>query len=165
MSLFFYVKIEAKKGADLMGYPNYTYPVYGGYNPVTPFAPQPAMPAMNQPTMPQQPQQGQQPGFVCRPVASEEEARAVPTDFSGATLILTDLGHGKIYTKALNYADGSAAFYTYQRVQEVPGVPAPQEWAPASLVAQVDNLKSEVEALRAELEKARKPAGRKAAEE
>ena len=132
-----------------MGYPNYTYPVYGGYNPVTPFAPQPAMPAMNQPTMPQQPQQGQQPGFVCRPVASEEEARAVPTDFSGATLILTDLGH---------YADGSAAFYTYQRVQEVPGVPAPQEWAPASLVAQVDDLKSEVEALRAELEKARKPA-------
>lgn len=144
MSLFFYVKIEAKKGADLMGYPNYTYPVYGGYNPA---------------------QQGQQPGFVCRPVASEEEARAVPTDFSGATLILTDLGHGKIYTKALNYADGSAAFYTYQRVQEVPGVPAPQEWAPASLVAQVDDLKSEVEALRAELEKARKPAGRKAAEE
>ena len=76
MSLSFCVKIEAKKGADLMGYPNYTYPVYGGYNPVTPFAPQTVMPAMNQPTMPQQPQQGQQPGFVCRPVASEEEARA-----------------------------------------------------------------------------------------
>lgn len=140
-----------------MGYPNYSYPAYGGYNPVTPFAPPPAAPAVNQPTVPTQPSQpGQLPGFLCRPVASEEEARAVPTDFSGCTMVLTDLGHGRIYTKSLNYADGSAMFHTYQRVPEGQVKPAGPEWAPVSLVAQVDNLKSEVEALRAELKRAGK---------
>ena len=39
--------------------------------------------------------------IICRPVASIEEARAIPTDFSGALMILPDLSHGMVYTKQL----------------------------------------------------------------
>lgn len=42
--------------------------------------------------------------YICRPVASEEEARAVPTDFTGATLVLIDGAHNAIYTKSLTPA-------------------------------------------------------------
>lgn len=59
-----------------------------------------------------------QPGFVCRPVASKEEAKAVPTDFQGNILVMTDFPNNAIYTKALNPATGSAQFETYQRVIE-----------------------------------------------
>lgn len=153
-----------------MAFPSYTYPAYGGYNPVAPFAPAPqayqqmpqqvAQPPV-QAQMPQQTQQ-QQPNIICRPVASEEEARAVPTDFSGATLVLTDTGHGKIYTKSLNYMDGSAIFNVYQQVLPQPAPTIPEtpavEYAPKS---EVEALRSEIEALRGELEEAKKSAGKK----
>lgn len=55
-----------------------------------------------------QPQQSTpQQAFIVRPVASLEEAKAVPTDFSGAVTVMTDFSHGMIYTKALNYQDGT----------------------------------------------------------
>ena len=59
----------------------------------------------------------QQPGMIVRPVASIDEARAVQTDFSGATTIMPDFSHGFIYTKQMNFQTGNAEFIPYQRVQ------------------------------------------------
>lgn len=80
-------------------------------------------------------QTASQPGFVCRPVASQEEAKAVPTDFSGNMLVMTDLSHGAIYTKVLDPVTGSAQFAVYQRAGENT---AQQEQAAASVVQQTD---------------------------
>lgn len=124
------------------GYPNYGYGGYmqpvGGYAPVpAPYPspmpqPQQMQQVANMPPKPQpepsaqmQGQQGGQLNIICRPVASMEEAKAVPTDFSGALLVLTDFSHGAIYTKALNYQDGSAIFRTY-RLEGYYAPPEPQ---------------------------------------
>ena len=63
----------------MAGFPNYTYPAYGGYNPVTPFAPAPQIYQPMQQPSPQPVQAAQtvgntntQPNFFCRPVASRE---------------------------------------------------------------------------------------------
>lgn len=106
--------------------------------------------------IPQQIVQPQQPGYICRPVASEDEARAVPTDFSGATQILVDTAHGMIYTKGLNYSDGSAVFLAYRLVQppaETQSAPS-VEYAPMSAV---DRLREDLEALRASIAEKRTP--------
>ncbi len=112
------------------GYPNYMqqqqYPGYG----------QP----MQQPMM-QQPPQQVQPNMICRPVAGDEEARSVPTDFSGAITIMPDFAHGKIFTKALNQYDGTSVLDTYIKQQPAP----PVEYAPIgvvqSLAAEIEQLK------------------------
>lgn len=68
---------------------SYNYPAFGNYNPITPFAPRPeAQGYLPQPQMAQMPaspqvQQTQQPNMVCRPVASEEEARQTVADCLG----------------------------------------------------------------------------------
>lgn len=62
--------------------------------------------------MPQYPQH-----IVC-PVASEDEARAMPTDFSGAPILMPDRAHGYIYTKQLNLQTGCADFARYRREPE-----------------------------------------------
>lgn len=99
----------------------------------------------------QMPQQMQQPGVICRPVASIDEARATPTDFSGNALVLTDLPHGMIYTKILDTQTGSAVFGVYQRVQEPPTAAAQmaQEYAPLSLVQE---MRQEIMMLKSALE-------------
>lgn len=69
--------------------------------------------------MAQYPQQAiQSPQYLVRPVASEEEARATPTDFSGAPTLMPDRAHGYIYTKQLNIQTGCADFERYHREQE-----------------------------------------------
>ena len=76
--------------------------------------------------MPPQPQQNApQQGYIVRPVASMEEAKAVPTDFSGAITVMTDFFHGMVYTKALNYQDGTSIFNCY-RLDNTPLQPVPQ---------------------------------------
>lgn len=75
------------------------------------------------PQYPQQyPQQNvqmpQYPQHIVRPVASEDEARAMPTDFSGAPILMPDRAHGYIYTKQLNLQTGCADFVKYRREQE-----------------------------------------------
>lgn len=124
----------------MMAYPNFNQ---GGYMPPQY---QPAYPTYQprmdqQPYMPPAPQaaqqpQGNQPNMICRPVASEEEARAVPTDFGGAITVMTDFAHGRVYCKSLNYADGSANFQVYRlenATQPAPNVPI-VEYAPMSVV-------------------------------
>lgn len=81
-----------------------------------------------------------------RPVASYDEAKAVPTDFMGDLLVLTDLSHGFIYTKVLDPNTGSSIFRIYREVIE----PAPQPEQPAAPVPVYDP-KAEIEQLRAEL--------------
>lgn len=143
------------------GYP-YQSPMYQPPNPA-PYQQQiSSMPPQYQQQLQQSPIQQpaqaqiqQQPNVICRPVASEEEAKAVPTDFSGATLVLTDTAHGRIYTKALNYMDGSALFNIYQLVQQ-PAAETQQapavEYAPMSVV---ESLKEEIQRLREEVEESR----------
>lgn len=144
--------------------PAYTQPVYPQIQYPQPMAAQTPM----QPTLPQVPAQAQtamqQPqaaaNYICQPVASEEEARAVPTDFSGATQVLLDCAHGMIYTKRLNFADGSAIFSSYRLAQPTP--PATQEaYAPMRLVEQ---LQAEIEEIKSALTEQRKP-NRKAADQ
>lgn len=72
------------------------------------------------PAYPPQYQQGQggqlnQPGLIVRPVASFDEAKAIPTDFSGALTIMPDWAHGYIYAKALG-DNGTPVFRTYRDI-------------------------------------------------
>ncbi len=125
---------------------NYPYPAYGNYNPITPFTPtQPVQ--MTQPTQP-----AQQNTFVCRPVASREEALAVPVDFMGAPMFFPDLAHGVIYMKRLNTQTGSADLFEFRTEQRQER----QEPAFAS-IQDVMDLKENVEQLRSDVEKLKKP--------
>lgn len=66
-------------------------------------------------------------GFVCRPVASEEEGKAVPTDFTGLITIMPDFSHGAIYTKILDPNTGSSVFRTYRIEPEQETAPIEQK--------------------------------------
>lgn len=87
-----------------------------------------------------------QQGFIVRPVASMEEAKAVPTDFSGNVTVMTDFSHGMIYTKTLNYQDGTSVFNCY-RLDNTPVQPVPQMVQPVGDYV----TRKEFEALRAEI--------------
>lgn len=117
---------------------------------------------------PAQYQQGQpgnaqpnQSGLIVRPVASFDEAKAVPTDFSGALTIMPDWGHGYIYAKALG-DNGTPVFRSYRAVDvaqnpdPLPAAePAPAvEYAP---LEELERLRDEVKALREELAAAQTP--------
>lgn len=112
---------------------------------------------------PAQYQQGQpgnaqpnQPGLIVRPVASFDEAKAVPTDFSGALTIMPDWAHGYIYAKALG-DDGSPIFRAYRYEPPQTAAPAPAAVAYAPL-EELERLRQEVNALREELAAAKTPA-------
>lgn len=75
--------------------------------------------------MPQYPQPMQRtvpdfPRIVSLPVASEQEAMAVQTDFSGALQVMVDQAHGMIYTKQLSPQTGASVFGRYEFVQPEP---------------------------------------------
>lgn len=117
---------------------------------------------------PAQYQQGQgaqpnQPGLIVRPVASFDEAKAVPTDFSGALTIMPDWAHGFIYAKALG-DNGTPVFRAYRDVDLSAAPAAPQSQAePARAVEyapleELERLRDEVKALREELAAAKAPA-------
>lgn len=129
---------------------------------------------------PAQYQQGQpgnsqpnQPGLIVRPVASFDEAKAVPTDFSGALTIMPDWAHGYIYAKALG-DNGTPVFRAYRDVdfssaQAAPQPPAePARTVEYATLEELERLREEVEALRQELmppkalakDTAEKPAGK-----
>lgn len=102
---------------------------------------------------PQQIPTQQEPGIICRPVTSIEEAKSIPTDFNGSLMVFPDLSHGMIHTKQLNYQDGSAIFKTY--VLENPE-PIPMQETPAPMVdfapmSEVESLKQEIAELKAQL--------------
>lgn len=95
---------------------------------------------------------GQQPGLIVRPVASFDEAKAVPTDFSGALTIMPDWAHGYIYAKALG-DNGTPVFRAYRDVDSS----SAQAGGYASQEA-LEQLRQEVNALREDLAEAKTPA-------
>lgn len=116
------------------------------------------------PTQYQQGQGGQpnQPGLIVRPVASFDEAKAVPTDFSGALTIMPDWGHGYIYAKALG-DNGTPVLGIYRDINAAKNsTPLPaSEPIPAVEYAMKDDLYDiweEINAIRDELTAAKAPA-------
>jgi len=55
--------------------------------------------------------------FKCRPVSSEEEARASQIDLDGSLWVFTDIGNKKMYTKQINN-DGTATFKIYKCIKD-----------------------------------------------
>ena len=102
-------------------------------------------------------------GVIVRPVASYDEAKAVPTDFSGALTIMPDWAHSFIYAKAMG-DKGTPVFRAYRDINAPPVQAAPQpvaEPAPAVVYApleELQQLRQEVNALREELASAKAPA-------
>lgn len=111
----------------------------------------------NQPQQPASAPVGStQPGYVCRPVTSREEAVASQVDFLGPGSVMPDFGHGMIYFKRFNPNSGAAEFYEFTLRQPQP--PAQQSAAPVAYDPRgdIDTLRGEVEALRGELEDIKK---------
>lgn len=79
------------------------------------------------------------PGYVCKPVASREEAAATSTDYFSLGVIMPDLGHDMVYLKRFNAKSGESEFMDFKRI-----VP---EQAPTVEYA----TKADLDALRAEL--------------
>ena len=65
-------------------------------------------------------QPGSSQGFVCRPVASREEAVAAQTDFFGPGILMPDLGHGMIYLKRFNQTTGASDLLEFAYVPTQP---------------------------------------------
>ena len=107
---------------------------------------------------PQPPARQEQPGVIFRQVASLDEAKAVPTDFSGALTIMLDWAHGYIYAKALG-DDGSPIFrsYRYEPPQATTAAPVPIPEGTYAPLETVECLRCEVEKLRQELDTLRPP--------
>lgn len=143
----------------MANYPPYTYqPQQMGYQPqMQPMYQQYQMPVQSV----QQPQETQ---FFCRPVASVEEARGIPVDFSGKPMLLPHLSAGRIYVKVLDTANGSAIFREFRMVEPEPETPAQPAvaFAPMSMV---DELKQTISALQEEVRQLKTSGKRKAQQE
>lgn len=117
------------------------------------YYPQPAAFPQTVPAVPQQDAQmggfnaGGHSGFQVIPVASYDEAKAIPTDFAGNTLILLDLSHGMIYTKAIDVSNGTSVFRTY-RIQEAEPTASSNDFDARS---EIEKLKKDLEHVQKEL--------------
>lgn len=139
---------------------------YPPYN-ITPNVPGGGQPYDPRSGYPQQTQQNQQgnpgmwnasPGFTCRPVTSREEAVAAQVDFFGPGTIMPDLGHGMIYLKRFNTTTGESDFLAFSYCPpQAPAVPAP----PYDPRPEIEALRGELNALRAELEETKKAGTKK----
>lgn len=99
-------------------------------------------------------------GLIALPVASHDEAKAIPTDFRGNMIVMTDLSHKKIYTKVLDPATGSPIFSSYTKDPEPDQSPLvhPEENNTEPPFPAYD-AKSEIDSLRAELNKIKQELG------
>ena len=130
--------------------PNYYQPMQGNqYQPI------------NQPVQAtqQQAQQSGQSNFFCRPVASREEALAVPVDFMGAPMFFPDLAHNTIYMKRFNTNTGSADVFEFHGPQQESSQSATPAFAPLD---EFTAMKDTIAQLKEEIERLKKPAGRTA---
>ena len=114
---------------------------------------QPQMPPLYQPAQyPAAQQQSMQDQFYCRPVASEEEGRAIPVDFSGKPIIMPHFNAGRIYVKIFDTGSGSAIFQTYRREEPETEAQPSVTFAPMSdlegLRTMVVELQNELRAMK-----------------
>lgn len=122
-----------------------------GYGQMQPMY-QPYQQAPNSSQQPAGNNQQQDSQMFCRPVASIEEARAVPVDFSGKPMLFPQLNAGRIYLKIFDTGSGSAIFREFRLVETEPEQKIPTaSFAPASVVEQVRQLGETVAELQAEL--------------
>lgn len=120
----------------MANYPPYQYqPQQMGYQPQM----QPMFQQYQQPA-PAPAQQSMQDQFYCRPVASEEEGRAIPVDFSGKPIIMPHFNAGKIYVKIFDTGSGSAIFQTYRREDPEAEKQPSVAFAPMSEVEQLKQI-------------------------
>lgn len=82
------------------------------------------------------------------PVASYDEAKAVPTDFLGNLIIMTDFAHGMVYTKVLDTNTGNPIFKIYAEMPEPEPTPPAPVYDAQNEIAQ---LRAELNALKKEL--------------
>lgn len=136
----------------MFGQNGYYQPPYAAARPS--YYQQPAAFPQTVPAVPQQDAQigsfnvgGHSSGFQVIPVASYDEAKAIPTDFAGNTLILLDLSHGMIYTKALDTSNGASVFRAYT-AQEIAPNPAPSEF---DAKGEIEKLKKDMDRIQKEL--------------
>lgn len=132
-------------------------PYYGSY-PMGLYQPiqnqyQPMNQPMNQPVQ-QQTTPATQSNFYCRPVASREEALAVPVDFMGNPMFFPDLAHGVIYVKQFNTTNGTADLFEFHGQQKQTSAPS---FAPLD---EFNAMKETIQRLQSEIEQLKKPAGR-----
>ena len=85
----------------------------------------------------------------------------MPVEFDGSLLLLPDMAHGAIYSKQLNMQDGSAIFRRYMIDMPDSAPQTAQEpilsAAQYATLEQLQELKDELDALRAATEKQDKP--------
>lgn len=138
----------------MANYPQYNYqPQQMGYQPQG-LGYQPQMqPVYQQPQYPAVQQPNQQEQFYCRPVASAEEARAVPVDFNGKPMLFPQLNAGRIYVKIFDPGSGSAIFREFRMVEPEAETQNSVAFAPMSelegLRAMVVELQNELRAMKA----------------
>lgn len=131
----------------MANYPQYNYqPQQMGYQPQM----QPMYQQYQQPApMQQQPQEQ----FFCRPVASADEARGIPVDFSGRPMFFPHLNAGRIYLKVFDTGNGSAIFREFRMVEPDAEAQPGVAFAPMSelegLRAVVVELQNELRAMKA----------------
>ena len=125
---------------------------------------QPQMPPVYQQAQyPAAQQQSMQDQFYCRPVASEEEGRAVPVDFSGKPIIMPHFNARRIYVKIFDPGSGSAIFQTYRRDEPEDETQKNAEaFAPMSMV---DELKQTIYALQEEVRQLKTSGGKRKAQQ
>lgn len=131
----------------MANFPQYQYqPQQMGYG-------QPMQPMYQQQYQPMQMQQ-QDGQLYCRPVASADEARGVPVDFTGKPMVFPHLSAGRIYVKAFDQGSGSAIFREFRMYEEPAQEAAVQPaaaFAPLGVVNQIQRLEETVAALQEEL--------------
>lgn len=135
-------------------------PYYGSY-PMGLYQPiqnqyQPMNQPMNQPVQ-QQTTPATQSNFYCRPVASREEALAVPVDFMGSPMFFPDLAHNVVYMKRFNTNTGAADLFEFH------GQQVKEQNTPAEAFAPLEDfmdLKDALDQLRVEVDKLKKPVNR-----
>lgn len=130
-------------------YMNYYQPMQNQYQPG-----QMNPPMMNQPQA-QPAQQSQQSNFVCRPVASKEEALGVPVDFMGSPMFFPDLAHNVIYVKRFNTNTGAADVFEF-RGEQAKASPAPS-FAPLD---EFNAMKNAIAQMQTDIEQLKNPAWR-----
>lgn len=146
----------------MANYPQYQYqPQQMGYQPQI----QPMYQQYQQQYQPfqAQPQQAQQEQFYCRPVASADEARGIPVDFSGRPMFFPHLNAGRIYLKVFDTGNGSAIFREFRLVEPEAEIQAPSvAFAPMSVV---DELKQTISVLQDEVLQMKASGGKRKAQQ